>query len=59
MVGDGPIENIMRSMIEATKVRIPAGRGTVNMLANDSNITVHISPDKCELSTNKKNEKSF
>lgn len=46
MVGDGPIENIMRNIIEATSVRIPAGRGTVNKLMNDNSITVHIKPDK-------------
>lgn len=51
MVGEGPIENIIRNIMEATNVRIPAGRGTVNMLVRDMSITVHISPDKCEFNS--------
>lgn len=46
IVGDGPIENIIRNMMDATKVRIPAGRGNVNILANDNSITAQIKPDK-------------
>lgn len=51
IVGAGPIENIMRSIIDATKVRIPDGRGTVTIDASDSSITVHIKADKCEFNS--------
>lgn len=51
MVGDGPIENIIRSIIDATNVRIPDGRGTVNTLAIDKNIIVQINADKCEFNS--------
>lgn len=55
IVGDGPIENIIRNIIDPTNVRTPDGRGTVNKLANDNNITAHINPDKCEFNSVKKN----
>lgn len=45
MVGDGPIDKIIRNIIDATNVRIPDGLGTVNILASDNSITVHIMPD--------------
>lgn len=51
IVGAGPIENIIRNIIDATKVRIPAGRGNVNILANDNNITAQINPDKWEFNS--------
>lgn len=51
IVGDGPIEKIIRSIIDATNVRMPAGRGTVNILTSESNITVHINPDKWEFNS--------
>lgn len=57
IVGDGPIEKIIRNIMDATKVRIPDGRGTVNMLAIDNNITVHINIDKCEFNSGKKKQK--
>lgn len=53
MVGDGPIEKIIRNIIDPANVRIPFGRGTVNIVANDINITVQISPDKWEFSSEK------
>lgn len=49
MVGDGPIDSIIRNIIDATNVRIPDGLGTVNILVSDNSITVHIIPDICGL----------
>lgn len=54
IVGDGPMENIIRNMIDATNVLIPDGLGTVNTLANDKSITVHINADKWEFSSGMK-----
>lgn len=53
-VGSGPTENTIRSIIDATRVRIPDKRGTVHTIAKDINIIVQTSQDKCGLSSIKK-----
>lgn len=50
-VGSGPTEKIMRRIIDATSVRMPDGRGTVHTIANDINIMVQTSHDKCEFNS--------
>lgn len=44
-VGSSPTEKIRRRMVEMIRVRIPAGRGTVITIANDTSMAVHTSPD--------------
>lgn len=45
--------------MEPESVRIPLGRGTVNILARDSNITVQVRPDRWVLSSEKENILEF
>lgn len=45
-VGSGPIEKIMRSIIDATSVRMPEVRGTVNTIIIDMKIIAQISNDR-------------
>ena len=44
-MGSRPTENISRNIVEAIRVRIPDGRGSVMTMASDTNIAVHTRPD--------------
>ena len=45
-VGSGPIENIIRNIVAATKVLTPEALGNVKTMAPEINITAHIRPER-------------
>lgn len=47
-VGAGPIENISRNIVDATRVRIPDSRGSVMTITVEASMTVQMSIDKWE-----------
>lgn len=55
-VGSGPIENINRRIIDATRVRIPDSRGNVITMANDESIITQITNDMWECNSLKENK---
>lgn len=50
-IGSVPMEKINRNIVEATNVRIPDSRGNITLITANENITIHMIPEKCELSS--------